>query len=59
MTLEEAVRQLTSIPASHWGMHDRSLLREGMNPDIVVFDPQTVGPRMPEVVHDLPAARSG
>ncbi len=54
MTLEEAVRQLTSIPAAHWGMHDRGLLREGMNADLVVFDPDTVGPRMPEVVHDLP-----
>ena len=54
MTLEEAVRQLTSIPAANWGMHDRGLLREGMNADLVVFDPDTVGPRMPEVVHDLP-----
>ena len=54
MTLEEAVRQLTSIPASSWGMHDRGLLREGLNADLVVFDPDTIGPRMPEVVHDLP-----
>ena len=54
MTLEEGVRQLTSIPAANWGMHDRGLLREGMNADLVVFDPDTVGPRMPEVVHDLP-----
>ena len=54
MTLEEAVRQLTSVPASSWGMHDRGLLREGLNADLVVFDPDTVGPRMPEVVHDLP-----
>ena len=54
LTLEEGVRQLTSIPAANWGMHDRGLLREGMNADLVVFDPDTVGPRMPEVVHDLP-----
>ena len=53
-TLEEAVRQLTSIPASSWGMHDRGLLREGLNADLVIFDPETVGPRMPEVVNDLP-----
>ena len=55
MTLEEAVRQITSVPAAHWGMHDRGLVREGMNADLVVFDPNTVAPRMPEVAHDLPA----
>jgi len=26
-----------------------------MNADVVIFDPATVAPRMPEVVHDLPA----
>ena len=55
MTLEEAVRQITSVPAAHWGMHDRGLVREGMNADLVVFDPNAVAPRMPEVAHDLPA----
>ena len=55
LTLEEAVRQLTYNPATQWGMHDRGLIREGMNADLVVFDPDTVGPRMPEVVHDLPS----
>jgi len=54
LTLEEAVRQLTSIPATQWGMHDRGLVREGMNADLVVFDPKTVAPAMPEVVRDLP-----
>jgi N-acyl-D-aspartate/D-glutamate deacylase len=55
MTLEEAVRQITYNTATLWGLHDRGLLREGMAADVVVFDPQTVGPRLPEVVHDLPA----
>ena len=36
-------------------MHDRGLLREGMAADVVVFDPDTIGARLPEVVHDLPA----
>ena len=55
LTLEDAVRQLTYNTATAWGMHDRGLVREGMNADLVVFDPETVGPEMPEVVHDLPA----
>jgi N-acyl-D-amino-acid deacylase len=55
LTLEEAVRMLTLAPARAWGFHDRGLLREGMVADINVFDPATVGPAMPRVVHDLPA----
>ena len=55
LTLEDAVRQLTYNTATQWGMHDRGLVREGLNADLVVFDPDTVGPEMPEVVHDLPA----
>jgi N-acyl-D-aspartate/D-glutamate deacylase len=54
-TLEEAVKLLTCDIATQFGFHDRGLLREGMAADIVVFDPATVGPRMPEVVTDLPA----
>ncbi len=55
LSLEDAVRQLTYNPATQWGMHDRGLIREGMNADVVVFNPDTVGPAMPEVVNDLPA----
>src|SRR5258707_7932082 len=54
-TLEEAVKMITCDSATQFGFHDRGLLREGMAADIVVFDPATVGPRMPEVVTDLPA----
>lgn len=54
-TLEEAVRLITYDTATQWGFHDRGLLREGMAADIVVFDPETVAPRMPQVVTDLPA----
>ena len=54
-TLEEAVKLITCDNATQFGFHDRGLLREGMAADIVVFDPATVGPRMPEVVCDLPA----
>jgi N-acyl-D-aspartate/D-glutamate deacylase len=54
-TLEEAVKMLTCDNATQFGFHDRGLLREGMAADIVVFDADTVGARMPEVVTDLPA----
>lgn len=55
LTLEEAVRMLTFDTASQWGLHDRGLLRVGMAGDVVIFDPETIAPDMPEVVHDLPA----
>ena len=55
LSLEEAVRQITYNTATMWGLHDRGLLREGMAADVVIFDPDTVGARMPEIVHDLPA----
>lgn len=54
-TLEEAVRMMTLAPARAWGFHDRGMVREGMVADLNVFDPQRVGPAMPEVAHDLPA----
>jgi N-acyl-D-aspartate/D-glutamate deacylase len=46
---------LTFVPATFWGFADRGLVREGMAADLVVFDPDTVAPEMPEVVRDLPA----
>ncbi len=55
LTLEEAVRQLSFVPASHWRLAGRGLLREGWNADVVIFDPQTVEPQVPELTHDLPA----
>ena len=54
-TLEEAVKLITYDTATHWGFHDRGLLREGMAADVVVFDPDRNTARMPEVVNDLPA----
>ena len=54
LTLEEAVRMVTFEPATHWGLHDRGLLRVGFAGDVTVFDPERIGPRMPEIVRDLP-----
>ena len=38
LTLQEAIRKMTSMPAQKIGLKDRGLLREGMMADIVVFD---------------------
>lgn len=42
LTLEEAVRRMTSMPAARLGLQDRGLLREGMKADITVFNPGMV-----------------
>ena len=42
LSLEEAVRKMTSAPASRLGLSDRGLLRDGLAADVVVFDPLRV-----------------
>ena len=37
LTLEEAVRRMTSLPAQKFGLTDRGLLREGYAADVVIF----------------------
>ncbi|MEZ5734591.1 MAG: amidohydrolase family protein [Novosphingobium sp.] len=54
LSLPEAVELITSRGASAWGFADRGVLREGNVADINIFDPETFGPEMPKVVHDLP-----
>jgi N-acyl-D-amino-acid deacylase len=40
--LEEAVRRLTSLPATNLGIADRGALKEGYFADVVIFDPNTI-----------------
>jgi N-acyl-D-aspartate/D-glutamate deacylase len=55
LTLEEAIRKLTFMQASIYGMHDRGLLWQGMAADVVIFDLATISADEPDEVYDLPA----
>ena len=42
LTLEDAVRRMTSLPARTFSFHDRGIVRPGFVADLVLFDPETV-----------------
>jgi dihydroorotase/N-acyl-D-amino-acid deacylase len=42
LTLEDAIRKMTSLPAQILGLDDRGQIREGFAADIVIFNPDTV-----------------
>lgn len=42
LTVEDAVRRMTSLPARTFGLRDRGMVREGMAADLVLFDPAKV-----------------
>lgn len=42
LTLEDAIRRMTSLPARTFRLRDRGLVREGMAADLVMFDPARV-----------------
>ncbi|MFB0543855.1 MAG: amidohydrolase family protein [Candidatus Bathyarchaeia archaeon] len=45
LTLEDAIRKVTSLPAQFLGLEDRGLIKEGFWADIVIFDPEKVANR--------------
>ncbi|HET7227915.1 MAG TPA: D-aminoacylase [Chthoniobacterales bacterium] len=45
LTLPEAVRRLSALPATNLGLDHRGFIREGMFADVVVFDPATIADR--------------
>jgi N-acyl-D-amino-acid deacylase len=45
ITLAEAVRRLSALPATNLGLDHRGFLKEGMFADVVVFDPVTISDR--------------
>jgi len=55
ISLEHAVKRITSEPADYFGLADRGRLKAGLAADVVVFDPERVSsPARGAVVHDLP-----
>lgn len=45
ITLEEAVRKMTSLAANRLGLHDRGRIAPGLLADLVIFDPETIQDR--------------
>ncbi len=55
LSLEEAVRRMTSDPADFFGIKDRGRLQPGLAADVAIFDPETVASMgRPERCFDLP-----
>jgi N-acyl-D-aspartate/D-glutamate deacylase len=52
--LEEAIRHLTHVPAALLGFADRGLVLPGYAADLMIFDPERIGPGRKEFVHDFP-----
>jgi N-acyl-D-aspartate/D-glutamate deacylase len=54
VTMEEAVRQLTDVPARLYGLRGRGRVADGWCADLIVFDPDEIGSGAPYAVDDLP-----
>ncbi len=54
LSLEEAVRLISRVPAERYGLQGRGRIEVGYAADLVLFDAATVGVRPTEMVYDLP-----
>jgi N-acyl-D-aspartate/D-glutamate deacylase len=54
LTIEEAVRMITSQPAKAFRLRDRGVLAPGYAADVTIFDPDRIEPLMPYIAEDLP-----
>jgi len=45
ISLEDAIRKMTSLPAQTFGFRDRGMVREGFAADLVIFDERTISDR--------------
>jgi len=54
LTVEDAVRRVTTVPATLYGLGARGQLRPGWAADLVLFDLARLGVQRTELVHDLP-----
>ncbi len=55
LSLEDAVRRLSSQPAELYGLDDRGRVAEGLRADLNVIDPRALTLHAPRAVRDLPA----
>jgi N-acyl-D-amino-acid deacylase len=59
ITLEDAIRKMTSLPAQTFGFRDRGLIREGFAADFVIFDENTINDQATfEKPHQFPVGIS-
>ncbi len=59
ISLEDAVRKMTSLPAQTFGFRDRGMVREGFAADLVIFDEKTIADRATyEEPHQFPSGIS-
>jgi N-acyl-D-aspartate/D-glutamate deacylase len=58
LSWEQAIQQLTEVPARLYGVRDRGCLRPGGFADIVAFDPSTIGHGAVRTRDDLPGGAS-
>src|ERR1700758_1206930 len=55
VTLEEAIRLITDVPARLYGLRHRGRIAEGWHADLVMFDPATIDHGPERTCYDLPA----